>query len=258
MSGRQGDAREPSEAEIWNELGRLDPYWAVLARSRVRLGGWLPRLTSFYTTGVEDVAACMTLTPDADFSQILDYGSGTGRLSFALAPHAELVSCVDLSVTMQDRLRDEATVRQVTNLRFLSPQDPPVPGHTWAISLLTLQHLPGHDGVRDALRYIRDSLVPGGFGVIEVPTATRSVLARVNVTFHPQWRLYRAARRMRIPAPWLIRHGIHGIYFHVLSASALTQLMGELGLTVTARSEGETKHYSFVRYGFVRSTTASP
>ncbi|MDQ1704128.1 MAG: hypothetical protein QOF18_494, partial [Frankiaceae bacterium] len=236
----------------WNELGRLDPYWAVLTRPRDRLGGGLPRLTSFYTTGAEDAAACMQLTPDADFAQILDFGSGTGRLSLALAPHAARVSCVDLSVTMQERLRSEAQSRGVTNLRFLSSQAPPVAGHTWAISLLTLQHVPGRDAVRDALQYIHDSLVPGGSGVVVLPAAPSSLLARLNVSLHPQWRIYRAARRIGIPASWLIRHGIHGIFFDIMSTAEATELMAEVGLVVFARSERQTKHYSFVRYSFNR------
>jgi SAM-dependent methyltransferase len=194
----------------------------------------------------------MQLTPDADFARILDFGSGTGRLSLALAPYADCVSCVDLSVTMQERLRSEAQSRGVTNLRFLSSQAPPVVGHTWAISLLTLQHVPGRDAVRAALQYIHDSLVPGGSGVVEAPAAPCSVLARLNVALHPQWRIYRAARRIGVPASWLIRHGIHGIFFDIMSMSEVTELMSEVGLTVIARDERQSKHYSFVRYGFTR------
>jgi len=82
----------------WEDLGELDPYWAILAYPERRFGRW--DLDEFFRTGAEEIARLeaemQRLGRPARRERALDFGCGVGRLTQALAPHFERVVGVDV------------------------------------------------------------------------------------------------------------------------------------------------------------------
>ena len=89
--------------EVWDAQAQSDPLWAVLSQP-ARLGRrW--DLGGFLATGIKQVSKqlkrCEELGgtfPDRHLA--LDFGSGVGRLSQALADHFDRVLGLDISPTM--------------------------------------------------------------------------------------------------------------------------------------------------------------
>jgi hypothetical protein len=49
--------RPERQAQDWNELAQLDPYWAILTTADKRFGGW--NNNEFFDIGIIEVAALM-------------------------------------------------------------------------------------------------------------------------------------------------------------------------------------------------------
>ena len=91
--------------EVWESLG-APTHWAVLTDPGRRHGGWEPDLDAFYATGRDEVAELLaTLPVDAAHEATIDWGSGTGRLTFALLDHCRTVTAVDMSTHDAGRTR---------------------------------------------------------------------------------------------------------------------------------------------------------
>ncbi len=94
----------------------------------------------------------------------LEYGCGTGLLSFALQSDFESITLADTSQGMLDVLAGKIQNSGVTNMHplLVNVDFQPVPETRFDViySLLTLHHIPDTDG---ALRYFRTLLKPGGF-----------------------------------------------------------------------------------------------
>jgi ubiquinone/menaquinone biosynthesis C-methylase UbiE len=94
----------------------------------------------------------------------LEYGCGTGLLSFALQPDLGQITLADTSQGMLDVLADKITAAKVTNMRAirLDLESDPVPAERFDLtySLMTLHHI--HD-VRKVLIKFHDLLVPHGY-----------------------------------------------------------------------------------------------
>src|SRR3954467_819487 len=86
----------------WTELGAADPLWAVLVDADRRGGRW--DVEEFLVVGRGDVGAARgwlaELGRPTSWGRVLDFGCGAGRLSQALAEHAEEVVGVDVSAPM--------------------------------------------------------------------------------------------------------------------------------------------------------------
>ncbi|HEX6869899.1 MAG TPA: class I SAM-dependent methyltransferase [Micromonosporaceae bacterium] len=158
----------------WTALGADDPLWAVLTLPGKRGGRW--EVEEFLATGREDVAVTIRWLTDLGrptrFSRVLDFGCGVGRLSQALAHHADEVIGVDIAPTMLDAARamdrsggvctfvhnDRADLRQFPDQHF-----------DLVYSMLVLQHLPRAAVDAYLAEFIR-VLRPGGTVVVQVPT----------------------------------------------------------------------------------------
>jgi SAM-dependent methyltransferase len=171
----------------WTTLGEQDPLWAVCVSPGTKGGAW--DVDAFFETGVVEVEAALEkarslgLLPDRP-RMALDFGCGVGRLSSALAQHADEVVGVDISPSM---LAEAARLgrcgdrcRFVLNERAdLSFQ--PSGSVDLVYSSLVLQHLP----LDLATRYLAEFgrvLAPRGAAVVQVatrPTASlRGLLMR--------------------------------------------------------------------------------
>lgn len=160
----------------WTELGAKDPLWAVLTLPGKRWGSW--DVAEFLATGRADVDETVRwldqLGLPTQWDRALDFGCGVGRLSQALAGHANEVIGVDLAPSMLDAARkldrsggrcrfilnDTADLRQFPDGYF-----------DLVYSALVLQHLPRAAIDRYLIEFMR-ILRPGGVAVVQVPTKT--------------------------------------------------------------------------------------
>ena len=105
----RGTARPSLHHQVWEALGDEDPDWAVLTQPGRRHGGWTDELDAFYESGRAEVADVLASLPDPYGTQrAMDWGSGTGRLTFALLDTFEQVTAVDVSRSMLSTLVDRA------------------------------------------------------------------------------------------------------------------------------------------------------
>jgi ubiquinone/menaquinone biosynthesis C-methylase UbiE len=93
----------------------------------------------------------------------LEYGCGTGLLSFALQPYLGSITLADTSQGMLDVLAEKIKAAGVTNMfpvRLDLSTDPlPVARYHVIYSLMTLHHIPDTNGI---LRKFHALLEPGG------------------------------------------------------------------------------------------------
>jgi SAM-dependent methyltransferase len=166
-------------------------------------------LDTFLASGGREVSAIFdglrTMGVDIRRGTALDFGCGAGRLTLPLASRFEHVTGVDASRTMLTRARELAAAAGISNIDFRAGRSTaielPSGSHDFALSLITLQHLPA----RAQLRYIAELarvLAPGGVAVVQVVTGhagePRSRIRRGYRRLVPQrWR--NAVRRARHP-----------------------------------------------------------
>ena len=156
----------------WEDLGRVDPLWAVLTDPDRRHGGW--QVDEFLATGEEPVAWVRQLVGEAGLSlgdRVLDFGCGAGRLSNALAAHAGDVVGVDIAQSMVD----EATRinRFPGRVSFVAYDGVRLPfddeSFDSAVSLISIQHSP--PAVQLAcLVELHRVVRPGGVLALQIPS----------------------------------------------------------------------------------------
>src|SRR5438128_1743042 len=103
--------RRVNQEEVWSSLGGTDPDWGVLTVRSKRHGGWDAELEEFYLSGKSEVERCLERVGQIPLRRALDYGAGTGRLSFALAEVFDHVTSVDVSDGMLATLVERARTR---------------------------------------------------------------------------------------------------------------------------------------------------
>ena len=159
----------------WEDLGELDPYWAILAYPERRFGRW--DLDEFFRTGAEEIARLeaemQRLGRPARRERALDFGCGVGRLTRALATHFQRSFGVDVSAHMV------ATARTLNsafpNCEFVVSGHPdlrmfPDDHFDLIYSVLVLQHLPTRAAMVAYLADFARVLAPGGLLVCQIPS----------------------------------------------------------------------------------------
>jgi len=195
--------------EDWEILGAADPLWAVYVTKEARGGGW--DVSEFLATGRREVdeswhRAATVLGHEIPRANVaLDFGCGVGRLTTALADHADSVVGVDISASMldtADRVIPEGIRSRVSLVASASPQ---LPIRAASIDLvytsLVLQHMPA----TLALGYVREFmriLRPGGMAFIQVAENPDDSL-KGRIFRHLPARVYGMLQRLilRYPAP---------------------------------------------------------
>jgi SAM-dependent methyltransferase len=225
----------------WTQLGEADPLWAVLVNRHARGGRW--DLDEFLATGRADVTGTVAwlaaLGLPTRWQRALDFGCGVGRLSQALADHADEVVGLDISEPMLevaraiDRTGGRCTFvhNDVADLRRFPD------GHFDLVySALVLQHLP-RPAIDLYLAELLRVLRPDGTAVVQLPTRTlwtvRGMLWRVAPAPVLRW----AQRRLLgYPAPMRMT---------VVSDVDLTAAVDRLGGRVAARRDDRTDSADF-------------
>lgn len=231
--------------EIWQSLGASDPDWSVLTTKRMRGGGWTKNMEAFYATGRSDLADVVSASPEPRYEHALDWGAGTGRLSFALAEHFERVTSIDVADTMLALLAQRADERGVTNVAP-THLDAFRPDGTvdLALSLLVLQHLPNNEAIDDALRKMVQALRPGGLICVEIPASALTVKTRLQ----PHFQAYRLLRHLGLPASTLQARGLSGISMLWCSEEHVRGVLESAGAEVVNVVERPGRGYRFLRY----------
>jgi ubiquinone/menaquinone biosynthesis C-methylase UbiE len=158
----------------WNEYGKADPLWAVLAFAGKEGNRWDE--AEFFATGAQEIEAVLAYVQEVGLTahkgHALDFGCGVGRLTQALAAHFEQVSGVDIAPSMIERagqynrcgervryyLNDKSDLRLFASGTF-----------DMIVTIITLQHCEP----RFAQGYLREFmrlLAPGGILVFQLPS----------------------------------------------------------------------------------------
>jgi SAM-dependent methyltransferase len=182
----------------WEDLGRVDPMWAVLTSAAHRHGRWHP--AEFFATGDSDIAALMKNVDQLGLPRerklAVDFGCGVGRLSRALAANFQSYVGVDISEPMIVQAREWN--RDCSRCRFVlnTTGDLAILDSDTVDLLYTkyvLQHLPSETMIRSYLREFLRVLRPGGLLVFQLPSEI-GLLHR----FQPRRRLYTFLRELGV------------------------------------------------------------
>jgi len=162
--------------DAWQELGALEPYFAVLTNPDFLRANVTPeRLQEFFASGEREVRNLLreaqSLFPlDLPLDRVLDFGCGVGRLTIPLAGSARHVLAVDAADSMLARARMHCEAARVRNVEFLTLKEawavPPASIHL-ACAHLVLQHVPTSSGER-ILRHLLSLVAPGGLCSVDI------------------------------------------------------------------------------------------
>jgi ubiquinone/menaquinone biosynthesis C-methylase UbiE len=88
----------------WDQLGRTDPFWAILSVPEKIHGQWDAR--QFFSTGVDEINGVLQylkgLGVEPVLGNALDFGCGVGRLTQAMCRHFEHCCGIDIAPSMID------------------------------------------------------------------------------------------------------------------------------------------------------------
>lgn len=184
----------PKHRRAWEDLGRVDPFWAVLNVPSRRHGQWDP--AEFFATGKREIDSLMKSAEELALprqrTSALDFGCGVGRMARSLASHFESYTGVDISEPMIARAREWN--RDYTQCRFVLNTTGDLrifDGASFDLiySRFVLQHLPSRALVESYLRDFIRILKPGGLLVFQLPSRI-DLLHRLQ----PRRRLYALLR----------------------------------------------------------------
>ena len=159
----------------WEDLGDLDPCWAILAYPERRFGRW--DHDEFFRSGAVEIARLAVDMQRLGYpvrrERALDFGCGVGRLTRALAPHFRHCHGVDVSAPM---IAAAAKLNaELSNCEFVLNDNPDLrmfpDGHFDLIySVLVLQHLPTRAAIAAYVADFARVLAPGGLLVCQIPS----------------------------------------------------------------------------------------
>lgn len=239
------------QQQDWNELGKLDPLWAVLSDPARQFGRW--NLDEFFRTGAElvwrirETAAPYGL-PRASH-RALDFGCGVGRLTRALAPFFTECWGIDISEEMIRQARELNAA--VANCGFAVNTDPdlrafPENQFDFILCVLVLQHFPSRSWILALLAEFLRVLRGGGLLVFQLPS-----FIPLRNRVQPRRRAYEVLRRAGVRRDVLYRSlGLNPIRMNHIPRDEVIEFISRRGGTVVF---DETQ--TIMQKGAIRSTT---
>ena len=174
VAGRYAPTVELDELQRnWNELGKVDPLWAILTDPDKRGNRW--DVDEFFGSGkanVEQVVDRLAALGLSVHGSALDFGCGVGRLTQAFADHYDEVWGVDIAPSMIDRA--ESLNHHGSKVHYVVNDRPDLACFDdgmfdLVFSVIVLQHIRpelAHGYVREFFRICR----PGGVVVFQLPS----------------------------------------------------------------------------------------
>jgi len=165
----------------WEKLGANEPYWSVLTSESFKSDQFHNNEEEFWGSGKHDVHRLITwmrrngIAPSADWS-CLEYGCGTGRMTYWLAEEFKAIFACDISGSHLRLARQRLSGVTSASVEFieifsLSALDQ-LPVVDMVFSIIVLQHNPP-----PIIAYILDKLLktlrPGGIAQFQIPTFWR-------------------------------------------------------------------------------------
>jgi SAM-dependent methyltransferase len=198
------------EKRNWEDFAAQDPFWAVLSQPDRKYGRW--DRDDFYRTGEVQIAEVMDHSAQFDLpggrEAALDFGSGVGRLTRALAGRFDRAVGVDISQTMVDnatRFNED-----VPNVSFQVNARPDLSvfedaSFDMVNTRIVLQHLPDREMILGYVAEFLRVLRPGGLLVFQLPSALPFPLR-----LQPRRNVYLVLRRLGLRPHFLYwRLGLH-------------------------------------------------
>ncbi len=189
----------------WEELGELDPFWAIAGGAQRRHGRWDP--DAFFASGRREVDGLTRRLAELGVpvarDAVLDFGCGVGRVTRALCAHFGSAVGVDISESMLARARElnadvpglEFRLNASTDLRSLGDRR-----FDLVYTRIVLQHVAGIQVARSYVQEFLRLLAPGGVAVFQIPV---HIPRRYRLM--PVRRLYVAGRALGLPPAFLYR-----------------------------------------------------
>ena len=161
----------------WVGFGERDPHWSVIVDDDFLMRNIDENEDRFYQSGRADIGWVLSTIrrnrPNASFRNALDFGCGVGRLTLALAEHAEKATGIDISPPHLVWARKRAAETEIDNTHFKSISSiedvEAERGFDLIISLIVLQHNPPPIMAK-LFRALLQALSVGGIAVIQMPT----------------------------------------------------------------------------------------
>src|SRR3954452_21332249 len=152
----------------WEELGRAQPYSAILDHSS---------RADFFASGADHVAGILQIIHErivADYQPVcaLDFGCGVGRVLIPLARVCDEVVGVDVSAAMLSEARRNCDELGLASVELESTLDGLAGDRRFDLvhTYIVLQHVPRRRGMEIISRLV-DLVVVGGVGVLHVQYA---------------------------------------------------------------------------------------
>jgi ubiquinone/menaquinone biosynthesis C-methylase UbiE len=184
------------DKQDWEDLGKLDPLWAVLTE-KGRFNNW--NMDEFFRTGEENIASLMEqadrLARPLARESALDFGCGVGRLTQALATQFQHCTGVDIADSMIARAR-ELNQKHANCTFVVNTHDNlgifPDAQFDLVYSYIVLQHIGSRAAIKSYIADFVRVLKPGGLVVFQLPSHVPVVRGRTQL----RRRLYEALRRL--------------------------------------------------------------
>ncbi|MBA3444441.1 MAG: methyltransferase domain-containing protein [Gemmatimonadales bacterium] len=189
----------------WDDLGRVDPLWAILTSPEHRYDKW--NIQEFFARGAAEIAHVMQHAGQLGLPRqrraALDFGCGVGRLTRALAKHFDRCVGVDISDAMISKAcewhRDWPTCHFVLNttgdLRVFKEDS-----FDLVYSNIVLQHLPSVGLIESYIKEFIRILTADGLLVFQLP---RHIPWKNRV--QPRRRVYRFLRALGVSEDYLLK-----------------------------------------------------
>ncbi len=231
----------------WDDLGRVDPLWAVLAYPEYRGNRW--SVDEFFATGRAQVKDLLrevtraggTVPPSG---RALDVGCGAGRLTQALADYVHEVHGVDIAASMVELARSHNRHPDRVSYHLVEGADLrsfPIGHFDLVVSVVVLQHVP-NDVKTAYLREFLRVLTPGGIAAFTLPS--HADLSPVGLLRRLPNRAQNVYRRRR--------HGYRAVMeFHTMRRGRVLALLRQAGAEVLAVTEEPMAGPPFTSYLYV-------
>jgi ubiquinone/menaquinone biosynthesis C-methylase UbiE len=163
-----------SHQRDWEDLGRVDPLWAILTSAERRFGKW--DRSEFFASGRTEASRLLLKAEELGLPErrrsALDFGCGVGRVTRALAEYFE--SCVGVDISEPMILQAREWHADCRNCEFVLNTEGDLRGfQNGSFDLvycnIVLQHLPSRNLIASYISEFIRILARGGLLVFQLP-----------------------------------------------------------------------------------------